>query len=147
MNRAQSVRARASARRGPNRLPRGYAGTLLAMFYGLAIAVLVVGAGVGALVTEGIKADTATAGSGADAKQGEQRPAASPAASPAQISITATHLGELRVGIVSPPDIAINFRKAREIGMKVPFSFFESASYIYDYEGRSVRSAGGVPGG
>lgn len=56
-------------------------------------------------------------------------------------------VGELRVGIVSPPDIAINFRKAREIGMKVPFSFFESASYIYDYEGRAVRSAAGVPGG
>ena len=54
--------------------------------------------------------------------------------------------GELKVGIVSPPDIAINFRKAREIGMKVPFSFFESASYIYDYEGRAVRSAGTVPG-
>jgi putative ABC transport system substrate-binding protein len=54
--------------------------------------------------------------------------------------------GELRVGIVSPPDIAINFRKAREIGMKVPFSFFESASYIYDYDGRAVRTAGGAPG-
>lgn len=54
--------------------------------------------------------------------------------------------GELRVGIVSPPDIAINFRKAREIGMKVPFSFFESASYIYDYEGRAVRTPGGAPG-
>jgi putative ABC transport system substrate-binding protein len=47
--------------------------------------------------------------------------------------------GELRVGIVSPPDIAINFRKAREIGMKIPFAFFESAGTIYDYDGRRVR--------
>jgi putative ABC transport system substrate-binding protein len=56
--------------------------------------------------------------------------------------------GELKVGIVSPPDIAISFRKTREIGMAVPFRFFESASYIYDYEGRAVRTAGGTaPGG
>ena len=47
--------------------------------------------------------------------------------------------GELRVGIVSPPDIAINFRKAREIGMKIPFAFFESAGTVYDYDGRRVR--------
>lgn len=50
--------------------------------------------------------------------------------------------GELRAGIVSPPDIAINFRKAREIGLKVPFRFFESASFVYDYEGRPVRANG-----
>lgn len=50
--------------------------------------------------------------------------------------------GDLRVGVVSPPDIAINFRKAREIGLKIPFSFFESASFIYDYEGRTVRYNG-----
>lgn len=48
----------------------------------------------------------------------------------------------LKVGIVSPPDIAINFRKAREIGLDVPFSFLESASFVYDYEGRTVRSNG-----
>lgn len=65
----------------------------------------------------------------------------------AEVLLGRTLAGELRVGIVSPPDIAINFRKAREIGMTVPFSFFESASYIYDYEGRAVRSTGGVPGG
>jgi putative tryptophan/tyrosine transport system substrate-binding protein len=47
----------------------------------------------------------------------------------------------LKVGIVSPADIAINFRKAREIGMRIPFTFFESASYIYDYDGQTVRSA------
>ena len=51
-------------------------------------------------------------------------------------------VGDLPVGIVSPPDIAINFLKAREIGLEVPFSFFESASFVYDYEGRTVRDNG-----
>ena len=51
-------------------------------------------------------------------------------------------VGEMKVGIVSPPDIAINFRKAREIGLEVPFNFFESASFVYDYEGRLVRDNG-----
>lgn len=50
--------------------------------------------------------------------------------------------GDLEVGIVSPPDIAINFRKAREIALEVPFTFFESASFLYDYEGRTVRNNG-----
>ena len=50
--------------------------------------------------------------------------------------------GELKVGIVSPPDIAINFRRARAIGVEVPFSFFESANYVYDYEGKAVRLRG-----
>jgi putative ABC transport system substrate-binding protein len=49
---------------------------------------------------------------------------------------------ELKVGVVSPPDIAINFRKAREIGLQIPFSFFESATFVYDYEGRMVRNNG-----
>lgn len=49
--------------------------------------------------------------------------------------------GELKVGLVSPPDIAVSFLKAREIGMKVPFTFFETASFVYDYDGRPVRSA------
>ena len=52
------------------------------------------------------------------------------------------NVGDLKVGVVSPPDIAINFRKAREIGLKVPFSFVEGASYIYDYDGRPVRYRG-----
>ena len=47
--------------------------------------------------------------------------------------------GQLKVGIVSPPDIAISFLKARQIGMVVPFSFFETASFIYDYDGQPVR--------
>ncbi|MDH3660253.1 MAG: hypothetical protein OEU92_09515 [Alphaproteobacteria bacterium] len=50
--------------------------------------------------------------------------------------------GNLKVGIVSPPDIAINFRRARAIGVEVPFSFFESANYVYDYEGNPVRLRG-----
>lgn len=65
----------------------------------------------------------------------------------ADVLLGRVRAGELKVGIVSPPDIAINFRKTREIGMAVPFRFFESASYIYDYEGRAVRSAGSAPGG
>ena len=52
--------------------------------------------------------------------------------------------GKLHVGVVSPPDVAISFRKAREIGMKIPFTLFESASTIYDYDGKLVRSAGNV---
>jgi putative ABC transport system substrate-binding protein len=48
--------------------------------------------------------------------------------------------GDLKVGLVSPPDIAISFLKAREIGLRVPFSFFETASFVYDYDGRPVRT-------
>jgi putative ABC transport system substrate-binding protein len=50
--------------------------------------------------------------------------------------------GQLKVGIVSPPDIAVSFLKAREIGMRVPFSFFETATFVYDYEGQPVRTPG-----
>jgi putative ABC transport system substrate-binding protein len=53
-----------------------------------------------------------------------------------------TRAGELPVGLVSPPDIAISCRKTREIGMRVPFSLFETASFVYDYDGRPVRSPG-----
>lgn len=49
---------------------------------------------------------------------------------------------ELKVGLVSPPDITINFRKVRDIGMTVPLSFFEAAGTIYDYDGRAVRIDG-----
>lgn len=51
-------------------------------------------------------------------------------------------VGDLKVGIVTPPDIAISWRKAREIGMDIPFTFFESASYVYDYDGHLVRYKG-----
>ena len=50
--------------------------------------------------------------------------------------------GDLKVGLVSTPDIAISFRRAREIDLLIPFSFFEAATFIYDYEGRQVRSFG-----
>ena len=49
-------------------------------------------------------------------------------------------VGDLKVGVVSPPDIAVSFFKAREIGLRVPFSFFESASFVYDYDGKPVRT-------
>jgi putative ABC transport system substrate-binding protein len=55
--------------------------------------------------------------------------------------------GELPVGIVSPPDIAINFRKVREIGLNIPFNFVESASKLYDYDGNEVGSAKGTGSG
>jgi putative tryptophan/tyrosine transport system substrate-binding protein len=50
--------------------------------------------------------------------------------------------GELKVGIVSPPDIAINFLRARDDGLKIPFSFFEAASFVFDAQGRPVRVGG-----
>lgn len=50
--------------------------------------------------------------------------------------------GDLKVGVVSPPDLAVNFLKARQIGLKVPFTFFEKAGYVYDDQGKPVRSNG-----
>jgi putative ABC transport system substrate-binding protein len=50
--------------------------------------------------------------------------------------------GELKVGIVEPPDIAINFRKARLAGLKIPYAFFELANYVYDAEGKPARVMG-----
>ncbi|WP_417841024.1 ABC transporter substrate binding protein [Terasakiella sp.] len=50
--------------------------------------------------------------------------------------------GELPVGLVSPPDIAINFLKARQINMKIPFDFFEISNFIYDQNGQPVRMSG-----
>lgn len=51
-------------------------------------------------------------------------------------------VGALPVGIVSPPDIALNFMRAQQIEFEIPFSFFESASIIYDNDGMLVRSNG-----
>jgi putative ABC transport system substrate-binding protein len=51
-------------------------------------------------------------------------------------------VGDLPVGLVSPPDIAINFLKARDIALRIPFSFVEAATYIYDYDGKPVRFRG-----
>jgi putative tryptophan/tyrosine transport system substrate-binding protein len=53
-----------------------------------------------------------------------------------------TKISELKVGLVTPPDIAISFRKLRDIGMTIPLSFFEAAGTIYDYDGRAVRIDG-----
>lgn len=50
--------------------------------------------------------------------------------------------GEMKVGVVSPPDIAVNFLRAREIGLKIPFSFFEAATFVYDGAGKAVRVRG-----
>ena len=55
--------------------------------------------------------------------------------------LNGTKASTLKVGLVSPPDVAISFLKAREIGMRVPFNFFEIAGFVYDYEGRPVRTA------
>jgi putative ABC transport system substrate-binding protein len=54
-------------------------------------------------------------------------------------------VGDLKVGVVTPPDISISFHKAREVGLRIPFDFFESATFVYDYEGRAVRPAVSVP--
>ena len=54
--------------------------------------------------------------------------------------LNGTKAGDLKVGLVSPPDVAISFLKAREIGLRVPFSYFEIASFIYDYDGKPVRT-------
>ncbi|HYE01052.1 MAG TPA: ABC transporter substrate binding protein [Alphaproteobacteria bacterium] len=51
-------------------------------------------------------------------------------------------VGELKVGVVNPPDIAINFKRVRQAGIQIPFPFFESATFIYDYDGRQVRAFG-----
>ena len=51
--------------------------------------------------------------------------------------------GEYPVGIVSPPDVAISFRKAREIGLRVPFTLFEGATVVYDNDGVLARSGTG----
>lgn len=55
--------------------------------------------------------------------------------------LAGSKVGALKVGIVSPPDMAISFLKAREIGLRVPFSIFEIASFVYDYDGNAVRRA------
>lgn len=55
--------------------------------------------------------------------------------------------GKLPVGTVSPPDLAINFLVAQRIGIAIPFSFFESATFVYDPEGRAVIEFGQRVGG
>ncbi|MBF0471215.1 MAG: hypothetical protein HQL48_07545 [Gammaproteobacteria bacterium] len=50
--------------------------------------------------------------------------------------------GALKVGVVTPPDISINLRVAKKIGLEIPFRFLENATFVYDYEGRVVRDFG-----
>ncbi|WP_156907296.1 ABC transporter substrate binding protein [Thalassobaculum salexigens] len=50
--------------------------------------------------------------------------------------------GSLSVGVVTPPDLAINFRVARQIELRIPFRFMEAATFIYNYDGRQVRAFG-----
>ena len=47
--------------------------------------------------------------------------------------------GALPVGLVTPPDIALNFRRARAIGLPIPFTFLESADTVYGPAGTLVR--------
>lgn len=55
--------------------------------------------------------------------------------------------GEMKVGIVSPPDIAVNFKRAADIGLKIPFRFLEAATFVYDRSGKPVRLRGQDVGG
>lgn len=51
--------------------------------------------------------------------------------------------GALKVGVVSPPDIAISFLKTHELGLRIPFEFFEDANRVYDSHGRLAQSNAG----
>ncbi len=64
------------------------------------------------------------------------------AASMLDILYNGARPGEMKIGVISPPDLAINFLKAHEIGAKIPFSFFENASYVYDDQGKIARKRG-----
>jgi putative ABC transport system substrate-binding protein len=59
-----------------------------------------------------------------------------------RVLIDHTLPGKLPVGIVSTPDISINFLKKPDKRLKVPFGFFEDAVMIYNYEGNAVRLPG-----
>ena len=48
----------------------------------------------------------------------------------------------LPVGVVNPPDIAINFLVAKSINMQIPFNFFESSATIYDSNGILTHKSG-----
>lgn len=48
----------------------------------------------------------------------------------------------LPVGLVTMPDISINFLRKPSYQLKVPIHFFEDSSFIYDYDGKAVRKNG-----
>ncbi len=56
--------------------------------------------------------------------------------------LTGQAAGSFDVGQVTPPDIAINFQRAAAVDLKIPFSFFESATFVYNLEGYKVREEG-----
>ena len=51
-------------------------------------------------------------------------------------------VGDLPVGVISPPDIAISFQQAQRIKQKVPFVLMEMASDVYGVNGTVVRMDG-----
>lgn len=53
-----------------------------------------------------------------------------------------TTAGELPVGLISPPDIAISFEQAQRINKQIPFVLMEMASDVYDTDGKVIRSEG-----
>lgn len=60
------------------------------------------------------------------------------------ILTSGTDPGSMPVGIVNPPDIAINFAVAQDIELKIPFNFFESSSTIYGPNGKLRRKDGAL---
>lgn len=50
--------------------------------------------------------------------------------------------GDLPVGHISPPDIAISFEQARRIEQQIPFVLMEMASDVYGMNGDVIRSKG-----
>ncbi|MCW8327875.1 hypothetical protein MD588_03560 [Photobacterium sp. SDRW27] len=50
--------------------------------------------------------------------------------------------GDLPVGHISPPDIAISFEQARRIEQQIPFVLMEMASDVYGTNGSVIRSKG-----
>ncbi|MEX2517712.1 MAG: ABC transporter substrate binding protein [Paracoccaceae bacterium] len=60
----------------------------------------------------------------------------------AEILSGARGAGDMPVGLVSPPDIAVNFLRARRIGLRTPFAFFETATFVYGPDGAPVRVHG-----
>ncbi|MCP3941784.1 MAG: MFS transporter [Desulfobacteraceae bacterium] len=52
--------------------------------------------------------------------------------------------GEFKVGVISPPDIAINFKMVKNINMKIPYGFFELTNLIFNYRGEKVKSRGSI---
>ncbi|MEZ8740946.1 ABC transporter substrate-binding protein [Photobacterium swingsii] len=51
-------------------------------------------------------------------------------------------VGQLPVGVISPPDIAISFQQAKRINQQVPFVLMEMASDVYGVNGTVIRLDG-----